>query len=551
MPKAAQLLDEGKNKELWQMCCGFLSLTLDEFMDIQKRLLLEQIELLKSCPLGKKIMRGAKPETIEEFRQQVPLTSYDDYCPELIEKREDVLPVKPAFWVHSSGRSGEYAYKWVPVTPAFSHELSVILYGVGMLSSCKRLGDTSRFPVHPKIVYTVAPRPYISGTFADILRTQSDIDYLPPIEEAESLSFEERVKFGFQQALSEGLDYFMGLSLVLAKVGDQFQQSSAGVKIRPYLTKPKTLFRLVKGLIKSRLAGRRMLPKDLWSVRGIIGSGLDSWIYKDKIKEFWGRHPLDLYSSSEGGVMATQTWDYESMTFVPNLNFLEFIPEEEHFKWQMDRSYQPKTVLLDEVEAGQNYELVLSNFHGGALVRYRIGDMVRITSLRNEKLGIKIPQMSFERRADDLIDFNVIRLTEKVIWQALEKVGIPYEDWVAYREPGQQTLQLFLELKDSCQVNEADIAAAVYGQVFQTDDEFALSALHDDAMDMIGFSIKVNLLPQGTFANFMAKRQAEGADLAHLKPPHLNPSDEVLSLLLPKPEKTKTTAGTDAEKVAV
>jgi len=550
MPRAAELLHEGKKEELWQMCCGFLGLTLDEFMDIQKRLLLEQIGLLKSCPLGKKIMRGAKPKTIEEFRQQVPLTNYDDYCPELIEKREDVLPVKPAFWVHSSGRSGEYPYKWVPITPAFSHELSVILYGVGMLSSCKKLGDTSRFPVHPKIVYTVAPRPYISGTFADILRTQSDIDYLPSLEEAESLSFEERVRFGFQQALSEGLDYFMGLSLVLAKVGDQFQQSSGGVKVRPYLTKPKALLRLVKGLIKSRLAGRPMLPKDLWSVRGIIGSGLDSWIYKDKIKELWGRHPLDLYSSSEGGVMATQTWDYESMTFVPNLNFLEFIPEEEHFKWQMDRSYQPKTVLLDEVEVGQNYELVLSNFHGGALVRYRIGDMVRITSLRNEKLGIEIPQMSFERRADDLIDFNVIRLTEKVIWQALEKAGIPYEDWVAYREPGQQALQLFLELKDGCQVNEEDIAVAVYEQVFQTDDdEIALSALHDDAMDMIGFSIKVNLLPRGTFVNYTAKRQAEGADLAHLKPPHLNPSDEVLSLLLPKPEKIKVTA--EAEKTAV
>ena len=550
MPRAAELLHEGKKEELWQMCCGFLGLTLDEFMDIQKRLLLEQIGLLKSCPLGKKIMRGAKPKTIEEFRQQVPLTNYDDYCPELIEKREDVLPVKPAFWVHSSGRSGEYPYKWVPITPAFSHELSVILYGVGMLSSCKKLGDTSRFPVHPKIVYTVAPRPYISGTFADILRTQSDIDYLPSLEEAESLSFEERVRFGFQQALSEGLDYFMGLSLVLAKVGDQFQQSSGGVKVRPYLTKPKALLRLVKGLIKSRLAGRPMLPKDLWSVRGIIGSGLDSWIYKDKIKELWGRHPLDLYSSSEGGVMATQTWDYESMTFVPNLNFLEFIPEEEHFKWQMDRSYQPKTVLLDEVEVGQNYELVLSNFHGGAMVRYRIGDMVRITSLRNEKLGIEIPQMSFERRADDLIDFNVIRLTEKVIWQALEKAGIPYEDWVAYREPGQQALQLFLELKDGCQVNEEDIAVAVYEQVFQTDDdEIALSALHDDAMDMIGFSVKVNLLPRGTFVNYTAKRQAEGADLAHLKPPHLNPSDEVLSLLLPKPEKIKVTA--EAEKTAV
>ena len=55
-------------------------------------------------------------------------------------------------------------------------------------------------------------------------------------------------------------------------------------------------------------------------------------------------------------------------------------------------------------------------------------------------------------------------------------------------------------------------------------------------MDMLGFSVKVNLLPRGTFANDTAQRQADGADLAHLKPPHVNPSDEVLSHLLGRPE---------------
>ena len=75
-----------------------------------------------------------------------------------------------------------------------------------------------------------------------------------------------------------------------------------------------------------------MLPKDFWSLKGIIGSGVDSWVYKDKIKELWGKNPLDLYSCTEGGVIATQTWDYDGMTFIPNLNFLEFIPEDEQIK---------------------------------------------------------------------------------------------------------------------------------------------------------------------------------------------------------------------------
>jgi len=134
MPRAIELLQQGRNEELWQMCCGYISLDLEQFMSIQNRLLLEQIELLKRCTLGRKIMHGAKPETIEEFREQVPLTSYADYCPELLEKREAPLPAEPAFWIRTSGKSGEYSCKWVPITAAFAQEMSAIMYGVGIFT---------------------------------------------------------------------------------------------------------------------------------------------------------------------------------------------------------------------------------------------------------------------------------------------------------------------------------------------------------------------------------------------------------------------------------
>jgi len=282
MPKAVELLRQGRNEELWQMCCGYINLNLEQFMTIQKRLLLEQLQLLNRCELGKKIMNGAKPQTVEEFRQQVPLTTYADYCPELMERREDILPAKPATWVHTSGRSGEYPCKWVPITPAYSQQMSVAMYGVGMLASGKGWGDTSAVPERPKLVYTVAPRPYMSGAMAGMLEQQTPIDYLPALEEAEGLSFEERIKLGFKQALSQGLDYFFGLSLVLVAVGNQFSRSSNKVDIRPLLSQPKALFRLAKGLVKSKLAKRPMLPRDLWPVKGIICGGLDSAVTKIK-----------------------------------------------------------------------------------------------------------------------------------------------------------------------------------------------------------------------------------------------------------------------------
>ena len=539
MAKAIELLRRGQNEELWQMCCGFLRLNINEFMEIQERLLLQQLELLKKSPLGSKIMRGARPRTMEEFRRLVPLTDYKDYCPDLVEKREDVLPVKPAFWVHSSGRSGDYPCKWVPVTSDYATELSKVLYGVGMLSGCNGWGDSSNIPDKINILYSVAPRPYISGTFAELLRMQSPINYLPPLEESQDLSFEDRIKLGFQQAMSSGFDYFFGLSIVLVNVGEKIRDSSQKTSLRPYLKSSKALWRLSRAKLKAKLERRAMMPRDLWNIKGIIGSGTDSCVYKGKIKELWGRNPLDLYACTEGGVIATQTWDYNGMTFIPNLNFLEFIPEDEQLKWQMDHSYRPKTLLLNEVKAGENYEIVVTPFHGGALMRYKIGDMVKIQSLRNDKLGIELPQMTFERRVDDFLDFYVVNFTERSIWQAIESMGIPYEDWIAYKDTERLTLNIGIELRDGYQTDTKKIAALMYNKLTQPDSNKSAEVTRDnDLTDVAGFSIKVEILPKGTFAGFISQRQAEGADLAHLKPPHVNPSEKILAMLTSKTEET-------------
>ena len=69
---------------------------------------------------------------------------------------------------------------------------------------------------------------------------------------------------------------------------------------------------------------------------------------------------------------------------------------------------------------------------------------------------------------------------------------------------------------------------------------------------MINFRVEVTLLPRGAFANYTSQRQAEGADLAHLKPPHINPPDKILSLLLARPEAIpKVEVRAEAKTVAV
>jgi phenylacetate-coenzyme A ligase PaaK-like adenylate-forming protein len=228
----------------------------------------------------------------------------------------------------------------------------------------------------------------------------------------------------------------------------------------------------------------------------------------------------------------------------------------------MDHSYKPITLLLDEVEPGNNYELVLTNFHGGAMTRYRIGDMIRVVSLRNEKLGIETPQMVFERRADDLVDFGVVRLTEKVIWRAVENLGIAYEDWMSFKKPGESTLCVLIEPREDNHHSESDLAQLFQRCILEAyEGNNRISGVLDDLTDMFGFKVEVTLLPRGTFANYMAIKQAEGADLAHIKPPHINPPQRILSLLLSETEeiievsktsgKTAAEATTKEEEIAV
>ena len=556
MARAIDLLRQERREELWQMCCGFLDLDVEEVMTIQNRLMLEQIDLLKNCELGRKLMHGAMPMSVQEFREQVPLTTYNDYLPELVEKREDVLPSKVTHWVRTAGKTGEYAVKWVPISEDFGREYEKLAGAVALLATCNGRGDTSKIREHLKMLFTVGPPEYASGTLCQMAQQAVGIELLP--SNGADMSFEQRIKSGFAEAMYKGIDVFGGLPSVLVAVGEQIKSGSGKVNIRPLLRHPKALLRVLRAVLKCKLAHRTMIPKDLWSIRGIVCGGADGAILKNKIKELWGRFPLESYMNTEGGLCAIQTWDYEAMTFVPSLNFYEFIPEKEWFKSQIDRSYKPKTVLLDELKPGEVYEIVFSNLHGGAMVRYRIGDMVRIVSLRNEKCGIDSPQMLFERRADDLIDINGFgHITERLVWQAIENTGVPYVDWTARKEIGDEKsiLHIYIELKGNRLMNEQALSDAVYEE-FQK-----LDAIHNfnlykfaygDAMKQLGSNpVAITMLPEGAFANFISHRRSQGADLGRLKPPHINPSDEVLSLLGAARVKVEAVPTRKTEKITV
>ncbi|MFH1640111.1 MAG: GH3 auxin-responsive promoter family protein [Chloroflexota bacterium] len=527
MSKLAELFHQGNYDEVWRRSCGFIDLSPRDFMSIQRRLLAEQLELLKNCELGRIIMKGTDPRSLEEFQKQVPLTTYDDYAPYFLKQRDDVLPGKASLWQYTSGKSGEYPFRWVPVNAQQLEAIEPLIWALVLFSTCK---ERNLFSIreHDKVLYGMAPPPYATGTMTHAFPYHL-FDFMPPVDEAEKATFEDRIKQGFQMSLSEGLDLCFSMSSVAVAIGEHFSEKGRSTSLKELLKNPKALFRLGKGFARSKLAHRNLLPRDLWSPKGLITYGIDGTVYREKIREMWGTYPLDFHGCTEAVIIAMQTWDHQGMTFVPNLNLFEFIPEEESLKSYQDPSYQPSTLLIDNVTPG-NYELVITSFHGGPFIRYRLGHLVRITSLKNEALNINLPQMTFLTRIDDQIDIaGFTRLSEKIIWQALENSGTPYVNWTARKEveADKPVLRLYVELKDGNGISAEGISHAVHEELKKLDAPYA------ELESFTGLKpLEVTLLQEGAFRCYRQNRENAGADLSSRLPPHLNPSQEMLDMLI-------------------
>jgi hypothetical protein len=527
MAKVSDLLRQGRSEEVWTRYCGFLDLGLDNFMEIQKRLLAEQLQLAARSELGRALMGDDPPQDVEDFRKRMRLTTYEDYAPYLDDQREDVLPVKPVAWAHTSGRSGHY--KWVPITPRAFTRIGEGALAQVLLATADRRGEV-RLEPNDVAVYNVAGRPYITGYATLSMAELFELRCIPPVDEMEQMSFQERIQSGFQTGLRTGIDIIGSISSVLVKVGEQFGSGTSGGGFSPYLLHPAVLFRLGRGMVRSRLEGRPLLPKDLWQVKGVIVGGTDTAIYRQKLIEYWGVEPREAYGCTEAlGPMAVQTWSGEGLYFLPDACFYEFVPEADWAAGREDPSHIPRTVLLDEVQVGDRYEVVITSFHGGSFLRYRLHDLVRFVSLRDEEAGIDLPSITFAGRDKDLIDLAGFTglIDEKFFWQAIANTGIAYEEWAVRKEllGLHAGLHLYIEPKEELSAEE--VAESVHQALA------SLNPFYEDLVSFLGVRpLHVTLLPPGTFMRYMAAQHAAGADLAHLKPPHMNAPDDVIKRLL-------------------
>lgn len=497
------------SQEIWQEYCGFLDLSLKDYMHIQYRLLDEQIALLSKCGLGQRFLKGQLPKNADEFRQMVSITTYEDYADILLMKQNDKLPAPPVVWLKTTWESGDKPEKWAPYCESMLDTYKKNILSAMILSTSTKKGD---FNVRSgfKVLYGLAPMPYATGLFPDLIDSEIKMNFLPPLKEARSMSFGQQSKVGFKMGMSQGMDMFFGMSSVIHRISQNFSlPSGGGFSLKSLFSlSPVMLYRLLRAKYISKRDNRPIRPADLFRLQGFVCAGADTELFKNDLEKAWGRRPLEVNGGTEPSCVGTETWSKDGLVFFPDNAFYEFIPESEMLKSLDDPSYQPNTYLMDELSANENYELVVTVFKGGSFVRYRPGDVYRCVRLTNPQDGIDFPQFQYVDRVPTVIDIaGFTRITENSIRRVIKMSGIDISDWFAlkkYDPNSRPYMQMYVELSPeacSSELSCTNLLRAHLGIYFNHFDND-----YDDLKHMLGIEpLSVTLLPPGTLKTFQEK----------------------------------------------
>lgn len=516
-----QRLKKVSRRQLWQEYCGFLDMSLSEYMYAQRRLMNEQMRYWCASPLGKKLLAGRQPATIDELREMLDLTNYEDYADVLLARRSDMLPCgEPSIWIQTTWEGGLRPIKLAPYTREMLDCYRKNLIATVMMATAKQKGD---FDIKRgyRVLYGGAPLPYATGLQPSLFEEDLHLTWLPDANAGSEMRFSQRIKQGFKMAMSGGVDYFFAIGSVANYITESFGQMAgghSGGKHGRLHVSPVTALRYLKAKYICRRDERPMLPKDLFHLKAFFYGGTDARHYKERLTKAWGIVPTEAVLGTESACLGAETWEHNGMFLFPDSCFYEFIPEAEMYASLADPAYRPQTCLMDGVAAGQNYELVISVLHGGAFMRYRIGDVFRCVSAAPGAL----PRFSYVDRVPDVIDIaGFTRITAASMQEVIRLSRLALGEWLLKKEFDAQDnpyLHLYVEIPPDAQISAAAAQQvlqehlAVYFKYFDSD--------YSDLKKLLNMEpLQLTILKYGTIGGY---EQQLGRRLRRINPDALD-----------------------------
>ena len=503
-----------------------------------EKLLMKIIRRNENSGFGKK--HGFKDiRTVEEYRNRIPLSYYDDYKEDIQrmidDNQEDLLTsLKLIGYSMTSGSTGNV--KYFPITTPelqiyIKYTLTIMMAltdryqrehygralkpGRGFFIMCNM---EERFP-NGRMCSNVADiasdklgfiYPYLIGNpFKKMFRSEDiDIKY-------GTLRFsleDKNTMYIFSVFMSNVFDSLNYLKENWRVFVDDIEKGSVSDIARATEETKAKLKKVLKPNPERAAELRREFEKGfdetiikrIWPNMSVIygiGNGTFAPFAKE-VRKLAASVPIDhsIYGASEGMFATVNELEKERRLLLVDSCYYEFIPQDD----------ESKILTLDELEVGKEYEIVITNQAG--LYRYRCGDVIQVESYMNG-----CPYITFSYRKGHLLSITGEKTTEKhmeeLIKRLEEKSDCENIRWAVTIDTNTYPTSYLLMLE-----NDKGVDLSKYSQM-ANEEMCDINKRYNDLMglDLIG-KMQIRNLKPGTFEEWKQVLRDKGVSPNQIKP---------------------------------
>lgn len=421
--------------------------------EVQNELLTTLLESATDTEFGKKFSFSSI-NTVEDFQSSIPLQSYDDLLPyieRLKEGEQGLLWPGEILWFAKSSGTTNQRSKLIPVSKE-------------SLQECHYKGGKDLLGLY----YNNHPNTRLFTGKHLIVGGSSEINYLNQKSYFGDLSaiIVKNLPWWCEWRRTPSRETAL-LSQWEEKI-ERMAKETVNKDVRILAGVPSWTLVLLKRILEENSTNNIF---DIWpNLELYMHGGVSFTPYQQQFNEILPSEQMNYvqtYNASEGFFGIQDQVKSDDMLLMLDYGiFYEFIPKEE---WGKEN---PETILLDQVEIGKPYELVISTNAG--LWRYRIGDIVSFTNntpyrfkiigrtaqfinVFGEELMIDNVEMALAITCETL-KCSVKDYTVCPIFMSLEQSG-GHEWLIEFREPPSSLQQFSEHLDVNLQKVNSDYAA--------------------------------------------------------------------------------------------
>jgi hypothetical protein len=256
-----------------------------------------------------------------------------------------------------------------------------------------------------------------------------------------------------------------------------------------------------------------IIPKIWPKLKIIIGIGTGGFAnYAKKIRKMYVGQSINFVLmgliASEGVFSVPIELNNGNSALIPDSVFYEFRP--------LDNEDFNSCVTLDKLEIGKDYEIIITNLSG--FYRYRMQDAIRVMGMYNN-----LPLIQFLYRINQTVNLAGEKTTEVALRNALNKTekefGFDLVEFSTYPDPDTSppTYKVFIEAENIPEnVSKEDIRDSIEKNISQNNPSFG-----DKVKKGILGKIELNYLHSETYLLYRDLMVMKGTSSAQLKPPRI------------------------------